>query len=122
MLRLLLILLLVAAAPAAAEEFIFDEAEIEKKIWQLGGYAEARPGLNLLDQHATQTRLRYYGKNADAVLPDLNGKLLLEGSLEKDWAKLFVQTSLEFINSRLNTDLKLSWYEAWLQEIGRAHV
>jgi hypothetical protein len=116
MLRLLLILLLLGmAVPAVAEEFTFDDKETEKKFWHLGGYAEARPGLNLLDKDAAQTRLKYYGRHADDTLVDFNGKLLLEGSLEKDWAKLFVQPSLDYTNTRLNNDLKLSWYEAWLQ-------
>jgi hypothetical protein len=116
MLRLLFILLLLACtAQVSAEEFSFDEAEIEKKIWHLGGYAEARPGLNLLDRDAAQTRLRYYGRHVDDMLVDFNGKLLLEGTLEKDWAKLYVQPSLDYTNTRLNNDLKLSWYEAWFQ-------
>lgn len=116
MLRVLFIaVLLVTTSSALAEEFKFDDAETEKKIWHLGGYAEARPGLNLLDRDAAQTRLRYYGRHVDDNLVDFNGKLLLEGSLEKDWAKLFVQPSLDYTNTRLNQYLKLSWYEAWLQ-------
>jgi len=115
MLRLLLILLLVAVAPATAEEFTFDDAEIEKKIWYLGGYGELRPGLNLVDRNAALSRLRYYNRDVDQALPDFNGKLLLEGSIEKDWAKLFVQPSLDYTNTRLENDLKLTWYEAWLQ-------
>jgi len=122
MLRLLFILLLASVVQVSAEEFSFDEAEIEKKIWHLGGYAEARPGLNLLDQSAAQSRLRYYGRHVDDTLPDFNGKLLLEGSLEKDWAKLFVQPSLDYTNTRLTHDLKLSWYEAWLQAKPNEHV
>ena len=106
---------LLIATPVLAEDFTFDDREIEKKIWHLGGYAEARPGLNLLDQNAAQTRLRYYGRHVDDNLLDFNGKLLLEGSLEKDWAKLFMQPSLDYTNTRLNQYLKVSWYEAWLQ-------
>lgn len=107
--------MLTIAVCAAAEEFKFDDKEIEKKIWHLGGYAEARPGLNLIDREAAQTRLRYYGRHLDDTLVDFNGKLLLEGSLEKDWAKLFLQPSLDYTNTRLNNFLKLSWYEAWFQ-------
>jgi len=112
---LVILLLLTVAGQACAEEFTFDESEIEKKFWYLGGYAEARPGLNLLDQDAAQTRLRYYNRHVDDLPVDFNGKLLLEGSLEKGWAKLFVQPSLDYTNTRLNNYLKLSWYEAWLQ-------
>jgi len=111
----LICVLLFVAVSASAEEFSFDEAELDKKWYHLGGYAEARPALNLLDKDAAQTRLRYYDKNTDDVLPDFNGKLLLEWSLEKEWAKLFVQPSLDYTNSRLNKDLKLSWYEVWFQ-------
>jgi hypothetical protein len=116
MLRLLLsVILLLGATVAAAAEFSFDEAELDKKWYHLGGYAEVRPGLNLLDRGAAQSRLRYYNRHADEVIPDFNGKLLLEGSLEKGWAKLFVQPSLDYTNTRLNNYLKLSWYEAWFQ-------
>lgn len=114
--RLCIIAVLLAfAGPVPAAEFSFDDAEIEKKIWHLGGYAEARPGLNLLDRDAAQTRLRYYGKHVDDNLIDFNGKLLLEGSLEKDWAKLFLQPSLDYTATRLSNYLRLTWYEAWVQ-------
>ena len=108
-------LLLFGVLQASAEEFKFDDKEIEKKFWHLGGFAEARPGLNLVDRDAAQTRLRYYGRHVDDNLLDFNGKLLLEGSLENEWAKLFVQPSLDYTNTRQNNYLKLSWYEAWLQ-------
>jgi len=111
----LLLLAFVVAAPISAEEFAFDEAEIEKKIWHLGGYGELRPGLNLVDRDAALSRLRYYNRAVDQALPDFNAKLLLEGSIEKDWAKLFVQPSLDYTNTRLLNDLQLTWYEAWLQ-------
>ncbi len=114
-LLLLILLLMIVSARAGAEDFTFDESEIEKKLWHLGGYLEARPGLNLLDPDAAQTRLRYYGRHVDSTLADFNGKLLLEGSLEKDWAKLYLQPSLDYTNTRLNNYLRLSWYEAWLQ-------
>jgi hypothetical protein len=116
MLHLLLsAILLLGATVAGAAEFSFDEAELDKKWYHLGGYVEARPGLSLLDRDAAQARLRYYSRHADEVMADFNGKLLLEGSLEKEWAKLFVQPSLDYTNTRLNNNLKLSWYEAWFQ-------
>lgn len=116
MVRLLLILIaLCLSVPAYAEQFSFDDQEIEKKIWYLGGYAEARPGVNLVDRAAAQTRLRHYGRQIDEAMVDFNGKLLLEGGLEKGWAKLFLQPSLDYLNNRQSDYLRLSWYEAWLQ-------
>lgn len=116
MLRLLVIvLLLFCPLTACAEEFSFDEQEIDKKLWHVGGYAEARPGLNLLDSQAAQSKLRYYGRHVDDLLADFNGKLLLEGTIEKDWAKLFVQPSLDYTATRQDSYLRLTWYEAWLQ-------
>lgn len=116
MARLVLIfLLLIVADAASAEEFSFDEAELDKKWYHLGGYIEARPGVNLLDRDAALTKQRYYGRHLDNPLVDFNGKLLLEGSLEKDWAKLFVQPSIDYTNTRLDDDLKLTWYESYLQ-------
>lgn len=122
--RLLICILLLFSSVglATAEEFSFDESELEKKFWHLGGYVEARPGLNLVDRDAALSRLRYYGLGVGDFLADFNGKLLLEGSIEKDWAKLFIQPSLDYTNTRLNNYLKLSWYEAWLQAKPSEHV
>lgn len=115
--RLLICILLLFSSVglATAEEFIFDESELEKKFWHLGGYVEARPGLNLVDRDAALSRLRYYGLGVGDFLADFNGKLLLEGSIEKDWAKLFIQPSLDYTNTRLENNLTLTWHEAWLQ-------
>ena len=111
----LLSVLLFVAVSAAAEEFSFDEAELDKKWYHLGGYVEARPGVNLLDRDAALSRQRYYGRQVDNILADFNGKLLLEGSIEKNWAKLFIEPSLDYTNTRLVDDLKLTWYESYLQ-------
>lgn len=111
----LIILLLFVAVPASAEEFSFDEAELDKKWYHLGGYAESRPGINLIDREAALTRQRYYGRHVDNPLVDFNAKLLLEGSIEKEWAKLFLQPSLDYTNNRLDSVLKLTWYEGYLQ-------
>lgn len=116
MVRLVLtFLLLFVAVSASAEEYKFDETALDKKWYHLGGYVEARPAINLLDRDAALTRQRYYGRHLDNPLVDFNGKLLLEGSLEKSWAKLFLQPSIDYTNTRLGDDLKLTWYEAYLQ-------
>jgi hypothetical protein len=107
--------LLFVAVSASAEEFSFDEAELDKKWYHLGGYAEARPGINQIDREAALTRQRYYGRHLDNPLVDFNGKLLLEGSLERGWARLFLQPSIDYTNTRLDNALKLTWYEAYLQ-------
>ena len=112
---LCILLFLMLVRHASGEEFTFDASELEKKVWHLGGYAEARPGLNLLDRDAAQAKLRYYDRPVDDVLVDFSGRLVLEGSLEKDWAKLFVQPSLEYVNSRLENNLEFIWNEAWIQ-------
>lgn len=114
--RLLVIaILLICALSAQAEEFTFDDKETEKQPWHLGGYLEARPGLNLMDREAALSKVRYYGLGAGDALADFNGKLLLEGSIEKGWAKLFLQPSLDYTNTRLDNYLRLTWYEAWFQ-------
>jgi len=116
MVRLALIFLLFfAAASTSAEEFSFDEAELGKNWYHLGGYSEVRPGINLIDREAALTRQRYYGRHLDNPVADFNGKLLLVGTLEKEWAKLFLQPSIDYTNTRLDNTLKLTWYEAYLQ-------
>jgi hypothetical protein len=84
---------------AAGETYAFDVAEFEKKAWHFGGYLEVKPLLYGLDHDSASSRLRFYDDPQGMTLPELNGKVQLEGSFEKDIYRLFVKT---------NTDLKYS--------------
>jgi hypothetical protein len=99
---------------AAAEEYTFDESEIEKKPYHIGGYAELRPTLFGLDRDASLYKLRFYNRDEGATLEEYNAALQLEGSLEKGIARLFVRTNSDYQNSYLGSHFKTTVYEGFL--------
>jgi hypothetical protein len=86
-----------------AEEYTFDLAEIEKKPYHLGGYAEINPILFGLDRDAALYRLRFYDRDEGSVLEQYDMTLQLDGSYEKGMARVFART---------NTSLNHT-YEGW---------
>jgi hypothetical protein len=83
----------------AAEEYKVDLSEIEKKEYHLGGYLEFRPTLSGINHGGALYQVQYYNQEKGNILDEYNGKLQLEGSLERGPARLF---------ARLNTDVKYS--------------
>jgi len=98
----------------ADEEYKFDLSEIEKKPYHLGGYLELRPVLFGLDRDASLYKLRFFRHDEGNTLEEYNGKLQLEGSLEKGIARFFVRTNSELKYSYLGWDHKTSIYEGYL--------
>jgi len=86
-----------------AEEYTFDLAEIEKKPYHLGGYAEFNPILFGLDRDAALYTLRFYNRDEGSTLEQYGMALQLEGSYEKGMARVFARA-----NSSLNYT-----YEGW---------
>ena len=99
---------------AAAEEYTFDESEIEKKPYHIGGYAEFRPILFGLDRDASLYKLKFYNRDEGSTLEEYNATLQLEGSLEKGIARLFVRTNSDYQNSYLGSHFKTTVYEGFL--------
>jgi len=99
---------------AFAEEYTFDESEIEKKSYHIGGYAEFRPVLFGLDRGASLYKLKFYNRDEGATLEEYNAALQLEGGLEKGIARIFVRTNSEYQNSYLGGHFKTSVYEGFL--------
>jgi hypothetical protein len=82
----------VLVAPGAfGEEFKLELSEIEKKPYHVGGYLEFRPILNVLDQNAYLYKLKFYNRAEGKTTEEYNFKALVEGSYEKDNARLFVR-------------------------------
>jgi len=98
----------------AAEEYTFDLSEIEKKPYHVGGYAEFRPVLIGLDRGAAFYKLRFFNRDEGKTIEEYNGKLQLEGSLEKGIARLFVRTNSELKYSYLGWDHDTSLFEGYL--------
>ncbi len=105
----LLILLLFFLCPLGwAEEYKFEPSEIEKKPYHLGGFAETRPVLNVLDKNAALYKTSFYNHGVGATTPEYNNRLLLEGSYEDKLAE--GGSVLYFF--RANEDLN-DTYQGW---------
>jgi hypothetical protein len=91
-----------------AEEYKFEASETEKKAYHLGGFAEARPVLNVLDKSAALYKTNYYNYSVGAATPEFNNRLQLEGSYED---KLADGGTVRFF-FRANEDLNNN-YQGW---------
>ncbi|MBN2370615.1 MAG: hypothetical protein JXO72_09010 [Vicinamibacteria bacterium] len=95
------LIVVLLASSSFPEEYKFDLAEIEKKPYDIGGYAELRPSVSLQDVNAAFYKLRYFDHEQRTLLEDYNGKLQLEGSYEIGPARLFVRTNADLRYSHL---------------------
>ena len=105
------------ASVSFAEEYKFDISETEKKPYHVGGYAEFRPVLFVLDRDAVLYKLRFFDRDEGKTIEEYNGKLQLEGSYEKGIARLFVRTNFDLQYSYLGWDhneTKRMIYEGYL--------
>jgi hypothetical protein len=101
----------------AQEEYKFDISEIEKKPYHVGGYAEFRSSLFVLDRDAAFYKVRFFNRDEGKTIEEYDGKLQLEGSLEKGIARLFVRTNLNLQYSYLgweHTETQRMIYEGYL--------
>jgi hypothetical protein len=113
---LFVVLWLLGGVPSVvfAEEYTFDESEMEKKPYHIGGYAEFRPVLYGLDRDASLYKMKFYNRDEGASLQEYNAALQLEGSLEKGITRLFVRTNSDYQNSYLGGHFKTTVYEGFL--------
>lgn len=89
-------LLCCAPAVRGEESYTFDLAEIEKKPWHLGGYAEIRPVVYALDQDAALYQLQYYKVDQGSTITEYNARLQVEGSYEKGMGRVYVKTNTDY--------------------------
>jgi len=111
------VLLIFVPSVSLAEEYKFDISEIEKKPYHVAGYAEFKPILFVLDRDASLYKLRFYNRDEGKTIEEYNGKLQLEGSLEKGMARLFVRTNFDLQHSYLgweHNETKRMIYEGYL--------
>jgi hypothetical protein len=111
------LLVLWGVAASAQEEYKFDASEIEKKPYHIGGYAEFKPTLFVLDRNAALYKLKFFNRDEGKTIEEYNGKLQLEGSLEKGIARLFVKTNFDLQYSYLgweHNETKRMIYEGYL--------
>src|SRR3989304_1262330 len=111
------VLLIFVSSVSLAEEYKFDVSEIEKKPYHVGGYAEFRPILFVLDRDAALYKLRFFDRDEGKTIEEYSGKLQLEGSLAKGIARLFVGTNFDLQYSYLgweHNETKRMIYEGYL--------
>jgi hypothetical protein len=96
-------MLLLMPSYGSTQEYQFDLAEIEKKPYKLGGYAEVTPILYKVDKDAAFYRLKFYNRDEGSTLEKYDMTLQLDGSYEKGMARAFAR-----INSNLNHT-----YQGW---------
>jgi len=103
-----------ALAAEEKQEFKFDLSEVEKKPYYLGGYGEFRPVLNILDRDAALHKLKFYKRNEGRTTEEYNFKLQVDGSYEKENARLFVRLNYDLNNTYEGWQDDLTPYEAFL--------
>jgi hypothetical protein len=111
------LLILSVTFALADEEYKFDLSEIEKKPYHIGGYVEFRPVVFWLERDTALYKLRFYNRDEGNTIEEYNGKLQLEGSLEKGIARLFVRANFDLQYSYLgweHNDSKRMIYEGYL--------
>ena len=114
LLPLALLLIISFAVLVHAEEYTFDLSEIEKKPYHIGGYLELRPVLFGLDRDAALYKLKFYNRDEGRTIGEYNGRVQLDGSLEKGIARLFVKTNTDYRKSYLGEDQKTTVYDGFL--------
>ena len=97
-----------------AEEYRFDLAEFEKKPYDFGGYAELRPVLFGLDTDGALYRLRFFDRDEGKTSAEYNGRLQLEGSLDKGISRLFLRANADYRDSCLGESLAATLYDGFL--------
>jgi hypothetical protein len=81
------------ASDCRSEEYKFEISELEKKPYQVGGYAELNPIVFGLDRDASLYKLRFYNRDEGSTIEQYDGTLQLDGSYEKGIARAFVRTN-----------------------------
>jgi len=106
---LLFILIFTWVGLLCAEEFTFEEAEIEKKPYSIGGFLEFRPVLFGLDRDSAFYHLKYFDQDQDSLQDEYNFGLRLEGGYEKGIASAFFRTDaiLGYSDEGWDDDFKL---------------
>lgn len=101
-------------APLWGEEYRFDPEEIEKRPYHLGGFAELRPALDLLDRNSAQYRVRFFENGRRELEPEFNARLQLDAGLEHGIARLSGQGVLEYQDTPLKEEAGATLNEGYL--------
>ncbi len=112
---MLIVLFLAGTVWSAGEKFTFEESEIEKKPYQVGGYIEFRPTLFLLDKNASLYKTNLFDKHVGDTLMQYNGRLWIDAKLEKETAGFYLQLNTDYTQSEaVSSTSRTKAYQAYL--------
>lgn len=98
----------------AQEEHTFDLSEIEKKVFQFGGYLEFRPVLFGLDRESWLYKLRFYDLEEGETIAEYNFNALLDLSFEKGIVGAKIRTNTDITKSVSGWSHVTTLFEAFL--------
>jgi hypothetical protein len=104
---------MVPALAGAEESYSFDLAETEKKPYSAAGYVGFKPILFGLDRDAAFYKLRFYDDPQGQTLSEINGRMQLEGSYEKDIFRIYAKTNTDLKSSYSGESEKSTFYELY---------
>jgi len=104
---------MVPALAGAEESYSFDLAETEKKPYFAAGYVEFKPILFGLDHDAAFYKLRFYDDPQGQTISEVNGRMQLEGSYEKDIFRIYAKTNTDLKSSYSGESEKSTFYELY---------
>jgi hypothetical protein len=107
---------LIVCSPGIAfsEEYGFDLSEFEKKPYSIGGYVEIRPVLLGIDKESALYKLRFPDGDEDETEEEYNLGALIDLSVQKNIAELFLETSLLYTDSYRETDYEAEIFQGYL--------
>jgi len=106
--------ILFAGAPVFGEEYSFNESEIGKKPYSIGGYAEFRPVYIGLNRSAAFYKLKFYDQGNPSETSELNFKLQPEASYEYGIAQLYGRGNFDYNRNYTGWAGDYSLYEGYL--------
>ena len=110
---LILMFWLISAVVSAEESYTFDLGETEKKPYSVGGYIEIKPILFGLDRDSAFYKLRFYNDPQGQTLSEVNGRMQLEGSYEKDIFRIYAKTNTDLKSSYSGESERTTFYELY---------
>ena len=104
---------MVPALAGAEESYSFDLAETDKKPYHFGGYVEFKPILFGLDRDSAFYKIRFYDDPQGQTLSEINGRMQLEGSYEKDIFRIYAKTNTDLKSSYSGESERTTFYELY---------
>jgi len=111
---LLNLLILLTTLAYGEDQYKFDLSETEKKPYHFGGYVEFKPIIFWPNTNAAQYKLNYYKRDPGGNTEEYDAKLQLEGSYEKEAARLYFKTNTDYKNSYFGESQRSTFYEGYL--------